>query len=219
MNGPSQKTRRPRVSRSIVVVVDDGAAWPAELLDAVDQAGYLSVHVSTLSSAISVIERSNAVAVLIDGRHLGLVDTVVLRQCRERFPNAAVIVVTTGEVRPELMRAFESGATSFIAWPASCVVVRQALDAAAHANAATSKVPPGVLAETRANAPTQGDNAMANPQPPAGKPGGANPPPATNPAQKPANPAPQPSTAKPANPVPAPQQKPNPMPQGAPTKK
>ncbi len=182
-----------------VVIVDEGDGWPAALLEAVSAAGYALDRAEHLSAVLPLMQRPETVALIIQAGSVGFTGLITLRECRRLAPGAAVIVVTTGEIRPDLMRAFENGATSFVAWPASPEVIRRTLS---HAAASTdSKLPPDPLADVRARARTQGGSSMANPQPPAGKPA------PTTPAK--AAPAPAPSAANPAVTAPssAPQQK------------
>ena len=61
-------------------------------------------------------------------RPLAASDLLLLRRIRELSPRTAVVVVTKTPTDPDLKRAFESGATAFLSWPASNDAVRHAID-------------------------------------------------------------------------------------------
>jgi DNA-binding NarL/FixJ family response regulator len=66
-------------------------------------------------------------ALFVAARPLAASDLLLLRLVRETSPGTAIVVVTRTPTHPDLKRAFESGATAFLSWPASIDSLRQAI--------------------------------------------------------------------------------------------
>ncbi len=65
---------------------------------------------------------------VVGGAPLAASDILLLRRVREASPRTAIVVVTRTPTHPDLKRAFESGATAFLSWPASTDALRQAIE-------------------------------------------------------------------------------------------
>jgi CheY-like chemotaxis protein len=126
----SQRTSEPSVRPSLrlVVLVGEGRNWPPELEPFLAQEGYATDRRDGLEETIPLLERGRVQALLVLPRPLGASDLLVLKQARQISPGTAIVVVTTTPTHPDLKRAFESGATAFLSWPASKEALRQAVD-------------------------------------------------------------------------------------------
>ncbi len=92
--------------------------------------GYATDRVARLDGVLTVLARGVVQAVLLAAGPLAATDLLLLRRIREVSPRTAVVVVTKTPTDPDLKRAFESGATAFLSWPASNETVRHAIDRA-----------------------------------------------------------------------------------------
>jgi DNA-binding NtrC family response regulator len=111
-----------------VLLVGEARDWPSELESLLSREGYASRCVPELASTLPVIEAAPVRALLVVARPLGASDLLVLRRIREARPETAVVVVARTPTNPDLKRAFESGATAFLSWPASARALRQAIE-------------------------------------------------------------------------------------------
>jgi DNA-binding NtrC family response regulator len=90
--------------------------------------GYATDRVRQLDDVLPLLERSAMQALLVASRPYAASDLLLLRRIRELSPRTAIVVVTRSPTDPDLKRAFESGATAFLSWPASTDAVRHAID-------------------------------------------------------------------------------------------
>lgn len=110
------------------VLLAGGGAWPPELGAKLSGEGFAAESVAEISSSLSRVRRGNVRALLVLARPLSASDLLVLRGVREASPRTAIVVVTHTPTDPDLKRAFESGATAFLSWPASSDALRHALE-------------------------------------------------------------------------------------------
>jgi DNA-binding response OmpR family regulator len=89
--------------------------------------GYAADHVVRLEAALPLLEGGAVRALLLAAGPLAASDVLLLRRIREDAPGTAIVVVTMTPTDPDIKRAFESGATAFLSWPASTVALRQAI--------------------------------------------------------------------------------------------
>lgn len=123
------------------VLVGDERDWPAELEDSLGRDGYLVDHVIELSLVPSLLSEGKTRAVFVAARPLAASDLLLLRRVRETSPETAIVVVTRTPTHPDLKRAFESGATAFLSWPASIDSLRQAIGSASLAEPQGARLP------------------------------------------------------------------------------
>lgn len=114
-----------------VLVVGNDRDWPPELTTALGRDGYRSDHVAELSLVPSLLTDGRVRAVFVSAAPLGASDLLALRRLREASPRTAIVVVTKTPTDPDLKRAFESGATAFLSWPASADALRHAIESGA----------------------------------------------------------------------------------------
>src|SRR5207247_10439431 len=81
-----------------------------------------------LDAAVPLLENGAVRALLVVARPLGASDLLLLRRIRKVSPRTGIVVVTKTPTSPDLKRAFESGATAFLSWPASTEALRQAVE-------------------------------------------------------------------------------------------
>jgi DNA-binding NtrC family response regulator len=129
--GRARHRRRRGPIDEAVLFVSDTTDWPAALIAAVARDGYVALRVDDLTTARAFLGKGGVKALFMIARPLGAKDVLVLRECRRAFPATAIVAMTTASNQPDLKRAFESGATAFLSWPADPDVVRQALESAA----------------------------------------------------------------------------------------
>lgn len=90
--------------------------------------GYVVVRIHDVALAPFFVLGGGVVALLADARRLDLQELLALRQCREKAPATAVVMVSTAiRASSDVKRALESGATAFLSWPAPIDVLREAL--------------------------------------------------------------------------------------------
>lgn len=106
--------------------------WPSELKAALAGDGVVADHgvaadnVGELSLVPALLADGEIRALFVLAGPLGASDLLVLRRVREASPRTAIVVVTKTPTDADLKRAFESGATAFLSWPASTEALRHA---------------------------------------------------------------------------------------------
>jgi DNA-binding NtrC family response regulator len=125
------------LSHRLVVLVGDAPDWQPELAMLLSSQGYANSHIARLDGVLPLLDRGAVVALFLASGPLAATDLLVLRNVREASPRTAIVVVTKTPTDPDLKRAFESGATAFLSWPASRDAVRHAIERG------TLPVPPG----------------------------------------------------------------------------
>lgn len=130
MNGrritPSAPSPHFALAQKAVWVGDD-TDWPPGLKDSLGRDGYVVDSVAELSLVPSLLADGTMRALFVAARPLAASDLLLLRRVRETSPRTAIVVVTRTPTHPDLKRAFESGATAFLSWPASSEALRQAI--------------------------------------------------------------------------------------------
>jgi len=117
-------------ARAVVLLVGEGRDWQPELGILLKDEGYASERITQLDAVFPALANGAVQALFLAARPLAASDLLRLRRIRELSPLTAVVVVTKTPTDPDLKRAFESGATAFLSWPASAAAVRQAVDRA-----------------------------------------------------------------------------------------
>jgi len=117
-----------RAAPKVVLLVGDGRDWPPELESFLAREGYATDRLGELDAVAPLLENTAVRALLVVARPLGASDLLILRRIREAWPKTGIVVVTKTPTSPDLKRAFESGATAFLSWPASKEALRQAVD-------------------------------------------------------------------------------------------
>lgn len=102
--------------------------WQAELGIVLSSEGYATGRVEQLEAVLPMLASVPVQALFLAARPLAASDLLLLRRIREVSPRTAIVVVTKTPTDPDLKRAFESGATAFLSWPASNDAVRHAVD-------------------------------------------------------------------------------------------
>jgi len=119
-----KKSRGPR----FVVLVGEAPDWQPELGIHLASEGYATDRVARLDAVLPMLASGAVQALFLAAGPLAASDLILLRRIREVSPRTAVVVVTKTPNDPDLKRAFESGATAFLSWPASTDAVRHAID-------------------------------------------------------------------------------------------
>ena len=101
--------------------------WPEDLEARLVEHGYSTRSVSDLQVVAAQISDVAVVALFVPARPLGAREVLALRRIREASPDTAIVVLTRSASDPDVKRAFESGATTFLSWPFSSDSLRQAL--------------------------------------------------------------------------------------------
>jgi CheY-like chemotaxis protein len=128
------KSPRPRAATqrttpaALVVLVGEAPDWQAELGAVLGSEGYITEHVAQLEGALEVLAGRAVRALFLGAERLAASDLLLLRRIGELSPGTSIVAVTRTPSDPDLKRAFESGATAFLSWPASNVALRQAID-------------------------------------------------------------------------------------------
>ena len=112
----------------VVLLVGEGRDWPPELESFLGREGYATHRLAALDAAGRFLATAPVRALLVVARPLGAADLLILRRIREASPQTGIVVVTKTPTSPDLKRAFESGATAFLSWPASTEALRQAVE-------------------------------------------------------------------------------------------
>lgn len=110
------------------MLVGEVGDWRAELVALLGSQGYSTQHVSGLEAALPLLAGDGVQALFLAAGPLAASDLILLRRIRQSSPQTSVVVVTMTPTDPDLKRAFESGATAFLSWPASSEAVRRAVD-------------------------------------------------------------------------------------------
>ena len=116
--------------------------WPPELASILDANGYRAAAVADLSEVPILLAGGKVEALFVLVRPLGASELLVLRRLREASPRMAIVFVTTTPTDPDLKRAFESGATAFLSWPATPDTLRHAIESGAAPLARRTGEPP-----------------------------------------------------------------------------
>ena len=111
-----------------VVLVGEAPDWQPELGILLSSEGYATDRVAQLDAVLPMLANGAVQALFLAAGPLAASDLFLLRRIREVSPRTAVVVVTKTPTDPDLKRAFESGATAFLSWPASNDAVRHAID-------------------------------------------------------------------------------------------
>jgi DNA-binding response OmpR family regulator len=122
---------------SKTVLVGEAGDWPPDLRDSLGRDGYTVDRVTELSLVPSLLTDGQTRALFVIARPLPASDLLLLRRVRETSPRTAIVVVTKTPTQPDLKRAFESGATAFLSWPASAVALRQAIESGGEGSTAS----------------------------------------------------------------------------------
>jgi DNA-binding NtrC family response regulator len=129
--------KSPRSTR--VVLVGEAPDWQPELGVLLTSEGYVIDRVAQLDAVVPSLAGGGVQALFLAAGPLAATDLLILRRIRDLSPRTAVVVVTKTPTDPDLKRAFESGATSFLSWPASNDTVRHAIDRGTLAAAPASR--------------------------------------------------------------------------------
>jgi DNA-binding NtrC family response regulator len=111
----------------LVILVGEERDWQPELGLLLGGDGYAIDRVALLEAVLPVLAGRAVQALFLAADPLGASDLLLLRRIREASPDTAVVAVTRTPTDPDLKRAFESGATAFLSWPASNDAVRSAI--------------------------------------------------------------------------------------------
>jgi len=122
--GESDRPLGPRV----VVCVGEALDWQRELGSVLRAVGYAVEGVPRLDAVLPMLDSGALQALLLAAGPLAASDLLLLQRVRRVSPRTAIVVVTRTPNDPDLKRAFESGATAFLSWPASQDAVRNAID-------------------------------------------------------------------------------------------
>lgn len=124
----ARTTGAAAVAPRAVVLIGDKRDWPPEFESLLTAEGYAAGHLPELEAVIPIVEVAAVRALFVVARPLGASDLLILRRIRQTSPQTGIVVVAKAPTNPDLKRAFESGATAFLSWPASKEAVRQAVD-------------------------------------------------------------------------------------------
>ncbi len=102
--------------------------WPPDVDVALAREGYSGDRVARLDVVPPLLAQGAVHALLMPAHPLGASDIMALRRIRETSPRTAIVVVTPTPSDPDVKRAFESGATAFLSWPASSNALRHAIE-------------------------------------------------------------------------------------------
>jgi two-component system response regulator PilR (NtrC family) len=114
--------------RRLVLLVGEGRDWQPEMGALLAREGYRTNRVAQLEGVLPFLEAGTVQALIFGARPLGASDLLVLGRIREASPGTAIVVVARTATDTDLKRAFESGATTFLSWPASTDALRHAID-------------------------------------------------------------------------------------------
>lgn len=113
-----------------VVLVGASPDWQGELGILLTDLGYATERVARLDAVVPLLAGGLVQALFVAALPLGASDLLLVRRIREVSPGTAVVVVTRTPTDPDLKRAFESGATAFVSWPASTESLRRVIERA-----------------------------------------------------------------------------------------
>lgn len=120
-------------------MVGDSPDWRAELQALLNAEGFVTCYVSHLEDIPPMLAGGTVQALFLAARPLLATDLLLLRRIREISPRTAIVAVTKTPTDPDLKRAFESGATAFLSWPATNDAVRHSIDRGALLASAASR--------------------------------------------------------------------------------
>jgi CheY-like chemotaxis protein len=140
----SRHTPNERAQGGLIVLVGE-AEWQQELRALLASDGHGTRRVAQLEDALKVLADRSVQALFLPAGPMAASDLLHLKRIRESAPRTAVVVVTRKPTDPDLKRAFESGATAFLSWPASAAAVRQAVAREAPGEPSTTSGPAPVL--------------------------------------------------------------------------
>ena len=129
--GPISTREAVKPACSAVLLVGNDRDWPPELTATLSAQGYATGSVPGISALTPHLLAGGVGALFVLARPLGASEVLALRHVREASPGTAIVVVTKTATDPDLKRAFESGATTFLSWPASPETLRQAIGSGA----------------------------------------------------------------------------------------
>lgn len=109
-------------------MVGEAPDWQAELQVVLVSEGYTTGRVAQLEAALLMLAQGPVQALFLAAGPHAASDLLLLQRIREASPRTAVVAVSKTPTDPDLKRAFESGATAFLSWPASNDAVRYAID-------------------------------------------------------------------------------------------
>ena len=110
------------------MLVGEAPDWQAELQTLLTTEGYATDRAPLLEAVLPMLTGGAVHALFLPAGPLAATDLLLLRRIRGDSPDTSVVVVTRTPTDPDLKRAFESGATAFLSWPASNDAVRGAID-------------------------------------------------------------------------------------------
>ncbi len=111
-----------------VLLLGEFGDWPPDVDVLLAREGYSGDRVARLDVVPPLLARGAVDALLMPAQRLGASDIIALRRIRETSPRTAIVVVTPTPSDPDVKRAFESGATAFLSWPASSNALRHAIE-------------------------------------------------------------------------------------------
>jgi DNA-binding response OmpR family regulator len=109
-------------------LVGEAPDWQPELETLLRSEGYATDRVAQLDAVLPLFTSGAVQALFLAAGPLAASGLLLLRRIREVSPGTAVVVVTSTPSDPDLKRAFESGATAFLSWPASTDALRHAIE-------------------------------------------------------------------------------------------
>jgi DNA-binding response OmpR family regulator len=123
-----QDGRAAAPAPKLVVLVGESPEWQGELGLLLTHEGYATDRVARLEAVVPLLAGGSVQALFVAASPLAASDLLLLRRIREGSPRTAVVAVSRTPTDPDLKRAFESGATAFLSWPASTEALRHAID-------------------------------------------------------------------------------------------
>lgn len=126
---PTKRRSDPKAPpiASQILLVGVAPDWQRELGILLSSEGFTTDRITQLDVVLPLLAGGGVRALFLAAGPLAASDLLLLRRIRELSPHTAVVVVTKTPTDPDLKRAFESGATAFLSWPASNDAVRHAI--------------------------------------------------------------------------------------------
>jgi len=140
-----------------VLLVGNDVDWPSDLKATLDRSGYTAETVADLSSLPLLLARRPIRALFAFARPLGASELLAWRRLREASPRTAIVVFTDTPTDSDLKRAFESGATAFLSWPASTEALRHAIESGGRSEPRRRGTPAGRGGKRRRRGPAGGE--------------------------------------------------------------
>jgi DNA-binding NtrC family response regulator len=129
---------KPGKGRSTIALVGEAPDWQSDLGRLLTREGFATQRAERLDAVLPMLTGGVVHAIFLAAAPLAASDLLLLRRIRELSPRTSIVVVSRTPTDPDLKRAFESGATAFLSWPASAAAVRHAIDRAALNASATA---------------------------------------------------------------------------------